>query len=660
MMSAVVFVLTFMASISSSSAWMTTISSLARHQSPSVRRRAPSMQSTRQCRTFHSSSSSLHSAVAASQSSHSSNTDDTAETTKKLRSLYDPPPRMDIININDPSNAVTSNSLITQVTNGTLTTQDGSGHILYYEVHRRFHLSNNAPSKSKRGLTALVLHGGPGAGCFPNHVNFFSPHLYEHVVLLDQRGCGRSVPRGQTQGNTLKLLVDDVEMLRRELAESGLLGGDGNIQHRPWDCILGGSWGCTLGLAYAHTYPNSVRSMVLRGVCLFRPREIDWLFGDPPLISEEEEESLQSIRRTSNLRELIGGGGSLSRRGVVRREGGGTKQSIAKTASELFPEAWKEFCKGVEPAQQQQTNAKSRSRSVLHQYHHRLLGSDPLLRARASQSWFRWEMGIYSSGFSSDGTKTDGESSRLLVWNPRTSSWSYEDSREENDQSATCVDESEAQMLRRLSTATTSDESSTTQSERVSTITTVEPSVLEPMPVEQILNNEATPSNTSNSNATSTNNIQTASNSTFDPASYIPAQAMLTCHYCTNDEYVLHPYESFLSLSSSSTTPSWYSSKLPPSPTKPSDGNTMQPDEKITITTKQPYPLPPCIAIQGGKDAICPPDTALDLHHVWKELELRIAFESGHSMYDTVIASEIVKATDRFGHALMEDEDHRR
>ncbi|EED96159.1 hypothetical protein THAPSDRAFT_261176, partial [Thalassiosira pseudonana CCMP1335] len=282
-------------------------------------------------------------------------------------------------------------------------------------------------SKSKRGLTALVLHGGPGAGCFPNHVNFFSPHLYEHVVLMDQRGCGRSVPRGQTQGNTLKLLVDDVEMLRREL-------------HSPWDCILGGSWGCTLGLAYAHTYPNSVRSMVLRGVCLFRPREIDWLFGDPPLISEEEEEE--------------------------------------------FITSW----------------SCEERRSVLHQYHHRLLGSDPLLRARASQSWFRWEMGIYSSGFSSDGTKTDGESSRLL----------------------------------------------------------------------SIDNN--------NSGAV---------------------------------------------------------------------------NAKITITTKQPYPLPPCIAIQGGKDAICPPDTALDLHHVWKELELRIAFESGHSMYDTVIASEIVKATDRFGHALM-------
>ena len=68
------------------------------------------------------------------------------------------------------------------------------------------------------------------------------------------------------------------------------------------------------------------------------------------------------------------------------------------------------------------------------------------------------------------------------------------------------------------------------------------------------------------------------------------------------------------------------------------------------------HPLPPTIAIQGGNDAICPPDTALHLHGVWKEMELRIALEGGHSMYDPVICGEIVKATDRFGRELMEEE----
>ena len=37
------------------------------------------------------------------------------------------------------------------------------------------------------GAPALFLHGGPGAGCFPNHARFFDPDHYS-VVLLDQVG----------------------------------------------------------------------------------------------------------------------------------------------------------------------------------------------------------------------------------------------------------------------------------------------------------------------------------------------------------------------------------------------------------------------------------------------------------------------------------------
>jgi hypothetical protein len=144
-----------------------------------------------------------------------------------------------------------------------------------------------------------------------------------------------------------------------------------------------------------------------------------------------------------------------------------------------------------------------------------------------------------------------------------------------------------------------------------------------------------------------------SSNSTFDPTTYIPAQSMLTCYYSTNDNYCIGPYKPFLSLTPPPSVPllSWYSSNVPPqlpqsyqlSPALPPDSENAHP------------PLPPTIAIQGGRDAICPPDTALDLHHVWREMELRIVLEGGHSMYDTVIAGEIVKATDRFGHALIDE-----
>ena len=125
--------------------------------------------------------------------------DDVRNVEPILRTLYDPPPRID--DVNQINATITAESAyVTHVTNGTLQTEDGSPHVLYYEVHHRIPLDGHRP---KRGLTGLVLHGGPGAGCFPRHANFFSPELYEYVVLFDQRGCGRSTPLGDVSMNTL-------------------------------------------------------------------------------------------------------------------------------------------------------------------------------------------------------------------------------------------------------------------------------------------------------------------------------------------------------------------------------------------------------------------------------------------------------------------------
>ncbi|TLU74342.1 prolyl aminopeptidase [Lichenicoccus roseus] len=129
------------------------------------------------------------------------------------------------------------------------------GHSIYWE-------QIGAP----HGRPALFLHGGPGAGAGAVHRRFFDPSHWR-VVLFDQRGAGRSRPQGSIGTNTTPALLRDIEQLR------DLLG----IER--W-LLFGGSWGSTLGLSYAQAHPDRVTGLVLRGIFLGRPQELDWfLYG---------------------------------------------------------------------------------------------------------------------------------------------------------------------------------------------------------------------------------------------------------------------------------------------------------------------------------------------------------------------------------------------
>jgi proline iminopeptidase len=110
----------------------------------------------------------------------------------------------------------------------------------------------------------VFLHGGPGAGCSPNHRRFFDPATYR-IVLFDQRGAGRSTPYASIENNTTADLVEDIERLRRHLGVERWL-------------VFGGSWGSTLALAYAARHPERCAGLILRGIWLCRPRDLQWWF----------------------------------------------------------------------------------------------------------------------------------------------------------------------------------------------------------------------------------------------------------------------------------------------------------------------------------------------------------------------------------------------
>ena len=110
----------------------------------------------------------------------------------------------------------------------------GDGQRLYWEV-----------SGNPRGTPVVALHGGPGGGSSPRRRSAFDPQVYR-LVQFDQRGCGLSTPSvadpaTDLSTNTTAHLLRDIELLREHL------GIDRWV-------VWGGSWGVTLGLAYAERY----------------------------------------------------------------------------------------------------------------------------------------------------------------------------------------------------------------------------------------------------------------------------------------------------------------------------------------------------------------------------------------------------------------------
>jgi proline iminopeptidase len=168
------------------------------------------------------------------------------------------------------------------------------------------------------GKPVVFLHGGPGFGTEPNHRRFFDPGAYR-IVLFDQRGCGRSTPHASLITNTTWHLVGDIEKLRVHLGIE------------KWQ-VFGGSWGSTLGLAYAETHPARVTELVLRGIFLVRKQEIDWFY----------------------------------------QRGTGA----------LFPDAWEKY---VEPIPEAERG------DLLGAFYRRLTSDDPHVRLRAAKAWSVWE-----------------------------------------------------------------------------------------------------------------------------------------------------------------------------------------------------------------------------------------------------------------------------
>jgi proline iminopeptidase len=98
--------------------------------------------------------------------------------------------------------------------------------------------------------------------------------------------------------------------------------------------VFGGSWGSTLGLAYAQSHPERVTELVLRGIFLLRRSELEWFYQDP-----------------------LG-------------------------AASIFPDLWEKYLAPIPPEERG---------DLMQAYYRRLTSEDRATRATAARAWTTWE-----------------------------------------------------------------------------------------------------------------------------------------------------------------------------------------------------------------------------------------------------------------------------
>ena len=172
------------------------------------------------------------------------------------------------------------------------------------------------------GRPVLYLHGGPGGGLKTGYRRYGDPETHM-VIGMEQRGCGRSRPLAAADleslsTNTTAALIDDIEALRDHLGIESWL-------------VIGVSWGCTLGLAYAQNHPERVEALVLMAVATTTAAEVVW---------------------------------------------------ITETIGRVFPEAWQTFHDAASPAAGER---------LVDAYARLLTGPDERVRSEAAGSWMAWE-----------------------------------------------------------------------------------------------------------------------------------------------------------------------------------------------------------------------------------------------------------------------------
>jgi pimeloyl-ACP methyl ester carboxylesterase len=563
--------------------------------------------------------------------------------------------------------------------------------------------------------SALFLHGGPGAGCTFNHARFFDPQRYDQVILLDQRGCGQSTPRvgGDSSSsshqsilkdNTLLDIVHDCERLRVQL----------NISQ--WTVLLGGSWGSAVAITYGQIYPTRVSTILLRGVCTMRKIEIEYLFGSNGSAAQRYPDAYDAFYRGSCL-------------GVTHNNTNNCNHNHNIDNNDADTSPPRRGRSAVKGYFEQFTTTDSSPTTAI----------TTTTATDAAKSWFQWEM-LMSVSHKLPWNMSEVSSDRTAIINAIQN---WDNSVGSTTKKKTiegpidiCDDDQEAVVVGRVQIPTNNNNHNNKSNKNDGLIDwTVEDAAGRTIPInnnknvddnddvvtierkvnslrlnihQQLIEEDGKYDNSSSdvfptiptlSKSTSTKTSQQGRSSNISP------QVLLTCYYSLYRDYCMNFIPDLLDgtrmerlvlgieVDDSSKAPSEMTvaaaagdkGKTTKSPSTETTTQIPLTTATANITSEPIHGEgggPTVIAIQGGMDRICPPDTALDLLQAWANaaaaaavasktnhdvgsssttsnrskigrMELRIPLRAGHSMYDPYLTNELVRATDRIVDTIL-------
>ncbi len=205
-----------------------------------------------------------------------------------------------------------------------------SGYLPSQDGHRVFFMEFGNP----KGKPVVITHGGPGGSCKPKYAKALGLKEYR-VIMMDQRGCGKSLPAGEIRDNTTGKTIEDIRRLLDYLQIEGKV------------VLRGGSWGSTIALMFAETYPERVEKLLLSQVFLADKANREWIDHSSGMFYPDMQEELyQKAGNPHNLAEayskLINSDNAEDQQAAIKYYGG--YERVLGSLEPQFPEVSGDEC----------------------------------------------------------------------------------------------------------------------------------------------------------------------------------------------------------------------------------------------------------------------------------------------------------------------------